>query len=470
MDFNIFKTYSYSVPYQFPIPSITDLDWFNVTEPLLINDSLQGKIVVLDFWTYCCINCIHMLPDLKLVEEKNSVESGVVIIGVHSPKFESEKDSANILSAIQRHKITHPVVNDHGRIMWKKFEVECWPTLLILGPRGNPIFIIMGEGHLDRLELYLKAAKIFYTQKETLKLHSLPLNSSTELIRPSILRFPSKICCIKLNDEDENSIIYAISDSGNNRILIVDSKGKIIHKIGGKASGFEDGDFTTAKFNCPLGVSFLNEFTLFVADSANHAIRKITLNTETVTTVVGNGIQSKDKEGGKIGKLQQLSSPWDVLTYRTRNLDMSFHIDESKAPTKDMLFIAMAGLHQIWALFLEDTVWWKLKKYKTGQCVSIAGTGVEESRNNVYPHKASFAQPSGLTISKDAKELYVCDSESSTIRRVQLSDGRTSGVVGGDRNPTVRKLPEIIITMNLISFYSLSHTRSSSLLAIVMES
>lgn len=131
-----------------------DSDWFNVTEPLSLADSLQGKLVILDFFTYCCINCMHVLPDLKKIEQLFSVEDGLLIIGVHSAKFDNEKDSSNILSAIQRYDITHPVINDANSVMWNDLNIQCWPTLLILGPLANPLFVLMGEGQYDLLKRY----------------------------------------------------------------------------------------------------------------------------------------------------------------------------------------------------------------------------------------------------------------------------------------------------------------------------
>lgn len=79
------------------------LDWFNTRSPLSFMDQLRGKLVVLDFFTYCCINCMHILPDLELLEEKHPPDSGgVVVIGVHSAKFGNEKVSDNIRKAIER--------------------------------------------------------------------------------------------------------------------------------------------------------------------------------------------------------------------------------------------------------------------------------------------------------------------------------------------------------------------------------
>ncbi|XP_058832124.1 NHL repeat-containing protein 2 isoform X2 [Topomyia yanbarensis] len=412
-----------------------DLDWFNVTEPLSFEKSLRGKIVVLDFFTYCCINCMHILPDLKRLEHLYSIEDGLVVIGVHSAKFANEKDSANIRSAVQRYEISHPVVNDNVSSMWRNLRIQCWPSLLILGPRANPLFVIMGEGHFDDLKLYVSSALKFYKDKGSILNHSLSINLTTSLTESSHLQFPGKIACSYRGCDNNDNPLYAISDSGNHRILVVNSEGTVLHRVGGKKPGFVDGDFRRARFNAPQGVAFQSDSILFVADNENHAIRMIDLNARHVTTVVGTGKQGCDRIGGKTGRDQVISSPWDVAVYRTRDLDMSFHSDETKAQLKDVVFIAMAGIHQIWALFLEDTIWWKFKKYAANSCLAIAGNGREENRNNTYPNNAAFAQPSGLAINKEAKELYLADSESSSIRKVSLSDGKVVSVAGGDRNP-----------------------------------
>lgn len=123
------------------------MDWFNVLEPLS-RDSLGGKVVILDFFTYCCINCMHILPDLKKIEDSYSVEDGLVVIGVHSAKFDNEKDSDNILSAVQRYNITHPVVNDFTQSMWTDLKVVCWPTLIILGKLFNVSKILLSCNEL----------------------------------------------------------------------------------------------------------------------------------------------------------------------------------------------------------------------------------------------------------------------------------------------------------------------------------
>uniref|UniRef100_A0A182MYG8 Thioredoxin-like fold domain-containing protein n=1 Tax=Anopheles dirus TaxID=7168 RepID=A0A182MYG8_9DIPT len=427
-----------SVAAEFP----DGLDWFNVTEPLTLQGSLRGKIVVLDFFTYCCINCMHILPNLKRLEHIYPIEQGLAVIGVHSAKFKNEKDSNNIRAAVERYEISHPVVNDNVSAMWRKLRVQCWPTLMILGPRANPLFVIMGEGNFEDLKLYVGSAIRFYREKGDIQSHELPINLSCTATLATNMKFPGKVACSQPttvggnHGNDGAEQLFAVSDSGNHRILIIDASGAVLHKIGGKESGFVDGNFTKARFNAPQGVAFLGQDVVFVADNENHAIRRIDLKARQVSTIAGNGTQGNDRTGGKSGRDQVLSSPWDVAVYTTRDLDMSFHVDESSAPpSKHVLLIAMAGIHQIWAIFLEDTIWWKFKKYDAGACVAIAGSGHEQNRNTSYPHSAAFAQPSGLAINREAKEVYLADSESSAIRKILLSDGKVMAVAGGDRNP-----------------------------------
>ncbi|GAB0091012.1 NHL repeat-containing protein 2 [Sergentomyia squamirostris] len=412
-----------------------DLDWFNVEDPLTLNESLQGKIVLLDFFTYCCINCMHLLPDLKKLEDMFTVEDGLVVIGVHSAKFDNEKDSANILSAVQRYNITHPVVNDVNSSMWNDIGVQCWPTLLVLGPRGNPLFVCMGEGHMNSLVKYIRASLTFYLEQNAIVTKSLPIKPSTDLLMKSQLKFPGKIACSKNSDSEDVAELYAISDSGNHRIIVINAQGEVLQKIGGKTAGFVNGSFKSCRFDSPQGVCFLDSDTIFVADTENHTIRRIDLKAKTVETIAGIGKQGNDRIGGKPGPEQEISSPWDLAVFRTKDMDMSFHMDESTIPEKDLLLIAMAGNHQIWAYFLDDLIWWKFRKCSVKTCAMIAGNGNEENRNNAYPTNAAFAQPSGLAVARDLKELYIADSESSCVRKLSLSDGKVSGVVGGERNP-----------------------------------
>lgn len=325
--------------------------------------------------------------------------------------------------------------------MWNNCGISCWPTMLLINPKGVPLMMLMGEGHKDDLHLVIRNALELYKTSGDISGHKLPLESCfyrlPELKGP--LLFPGKIASYQdtqNNNLDNSEELFAVSDTGNHRVLILNAGGIILQQIG-TVCGFKDGSFDEARFNSPQGVAFQNENVLYIADTENHAIRKIDLEKKIVETVAGTGVQGIDRQGGQNGRFQELSSPWDVIVYKTLDMDMSFHPPEEKPPLKDVLLIAMAGTHQIWALFLDDLVWWKFKRFSQGTCVFIAGSGQEENRNNSYPHAAAFAQPSGLALNEERKELFIADSESSSIRRMSLTDGKVSAVVGGDKSPTV---------------------------------
>lgn len=241
-------------------------------------------------------------------------------------------------------------------------------------------------------------------------------------ISKDILLFPGKVTSFSTPAGDK----IVISDTGNNRILISNLDGKVENVIGGYSPAFKDGNYEEARFNAPQGICVHGD-VIYVADNENHAIRKIDMNKKHVTTLAGNGKQGHDYTGGKKGKEQALSSPWDVAIY---NHDQE---DDKKVA---ILLIAIAGTHQIWGLFLEDTIWWKNKSMKAGTCAAIVGSGKEENRNNSYPHASGLAQPSGLAVAQDLKAVFFADSESSSVRRVHLQDGKVSAVAGADKNPS----------------------------------
>ncbi|XP_019358398.1 PREDICTED: NHL repeat-containing protein 2 isoform X1 [Gavialis gangeticus] len=395
-----------------------DLEWLNTEGPISLYKDLCGKVVVLDFFTYCCINCMHLLPDLHALERKYSDKDGLLIVGVHSAKFPNEKVLDNIKSAVLRYNITHPVVNDSDGKLWHELEVSCWPTLVILGPRGNMLFSLVGEGHKEKLFLFASIALSFYKAKGQIKDNKIAIKLYKDSLPPSPLLFPGKVTVDSSGDR------VVIADTGHNRILVVRKNGQIMHTIGGPNSGRRDGRFSEAAFSSPQGVAIKNNI-IYVADAENHLIRKIDLELKVVTTVAGIGIQGIDKEGGTKGEEQPISSPWDVV------------FGNSGTQEDAVLWVAMAGTHQIWALMLECGKLPKGSDLKKGTCLRFAGSGNEENRNNAYPHKAGFAQPSGLSLASEEPWncLFVADSESSTVRMVSLKDGAVKHLVGGERDP-----------------------------------
>ncbi|XP_054168478.1 NHL repeat-containing protein 2-like [Oppia nitens] len=395
-----------------------DMDWLNVEMSLSLHRHLNGLIVIMDFFTYCCINCLHILPKLTQIERHFHSEP-VVVIGVHSPKFDNEKDTTNVMEAIVRYHIDHPVVNDPIAHLWSELGVQCWPTVLILGPNLQLLFTLIGETGVNQwIQLYTENAVKYFDHKNLLikeNKYKIPTKLLRNTFNKHILGFPSKVSL------SPNGHLLAISNARYHNIIITTTSGLIRHKIGGNVSGFRNGSFGEALFNEPNGVTWSDNNTVFVADTENHAIRVIDLMKRFVSTLAGNGRQSDDIIGGKISCEQGLNSPWDIC------------YDDST--TGSCLFIAMAGSHQIWVLALEDNTKILDKLYPKGMCLNFAGDGSEQNRNNRFRHKSSFAQPSGLAFDRKNKYLYVADSESSSIRCVDITTGCVTGVVGGDKNP-----------------------------------
>ena len=120
--------------------------WFN-SAPISVERDLRGKLVLIDFWTYCCINCLHVLPDLEFLETKFKGENSIVFMGCHSAKFVNEKGPDKVRDAILKYEIKHPVINDDKMLVWRNFERRSWPGLVVLSPDMIPILILSGEGH-----------------------------------------------------------------------------------------------------------------------------------------------------------------------------------------------------------------------------------------------------------------------------------------------------------------------------------
>jgi DNA-binding beta-propeller fold protein YncE len=364
--------------------------WLNTAGPLKLAD-LKGKIVVLDFWTFCCINCIHTLPDLAKLEKK--YEKELVVIGVHSAKFDNEKVTENIRKAILRYQIQHPVVNDAEMKIWDRFGVQSWPTLAVIDPEGYYMGAASGEGNIELLDQVIQKLIKKHTENKTLDLT--PRRFDTARFRDTVdsLFFPGKV----LADGPTNRLF--IADSTNHRVLVTDLAGKKIAVAGTGVPGRTDGPFARAQFDDPQGLA-LDGDTLYVADRKNHMIRALDLKSGTVRTVAGIGRQDREsRHAGGPAAQTGLNSPWDLLRMgRT-------------------LYIAMAGHHQIWTLDLDKM---DLQPY--------AGNGRENIRDGELG-AAEFAQPSGLTT--DGKRLYVADSEVSAIRSVSLNKaGDVTTLVG----------------------------------------
>jgi DNA-binding beta-propeller fold protein YncE len=395
-----------------PIPEFSSgITWLN-SKPLKKAD-LKGKFVLLDFWTYCCINCMHILPELKKLEKQFPNE--LVVIGVHSAKFEAEKDTDNIRAAIMRYEIEHPVINDADHSLWNFYGVNSWPTIALIDPEGNCVAIHGGEFKAPDVAAVLQKGIQYYQAKKLLDPQPLKFDLERDKEKPTALRFPGKI----LADEPGNRLF--ISDSNHNRIVIATLDGSLIDTIGNGEIGQGDGDFKSATFNHPQGCALSGE-TLYVADNENHMLRKVDLKAKTVVTIAGTGVQASNPWPGFVPGTPAVRQRW-IGPAATTELTSPWAL----WATKSELFIAMAGSHQIWRMTLDEK-----------EIGPYAGNAREDIVDGPLlpkePYRAgsSFAQPSGL--SADNNWLYVADSEGSSIRKVPLHKGtlEVGTVVGSD--------------------------------------
>jgi thiol-disulfide isomerase/thioredoxin len=364
--------------------------WLNTDRPLTIA-GLRGKVVVLDFWTYCCINCLHVLPELKRLERKYGAE--LVVIGVHSAKFTNEGVTAHIEEAVRRYGIEHPVVNDRDFTIWRAYGVRAWPTLLVIDTAGRLVGGVSGEGHGATIDALVGA--LLAEGLANGSLDGAPRFVGARAAPASgLLRYPGKIVV------DEMSGRVFVADTNHHRIVVAAVDGQITRVIGAGEPGAEDGDLARARFHHPQGLAVVDD-VVYIADTGNHLIRAADLGSGLVTTLAGTGAQARDSIAAPgEGRATELNSPWDLTL------------------ADGDLFIAMAGPHQVWLLEPES-----------GTIGPWAGTGREAREDGPRSH-AAFAQPSGITA--DDRFLYVADSETSSIRSIDRHTDLVETIVGVD--------------------------------------
>ena len=378
------------------------LDWINVDSPLTMQ-GLRGKIVIFDFWTYGCINCIHMIPIFEQIESKYADE--VVVIGVHSAKFETEGQTDNLRQIVQRYDLHHPVINDSAFTVWQTYGVRAWPTIAIIDPRGNVVVREAGEIPFAAFDAYLSGMIAHYDGLDETLIDRTPLEVTLEgAADPGTpLLFPGKVLA------DEASQRLFIADSNHNRIVIADLMShEVLDIIGSAARGFDDGRFDSASFDKPQGMALAGD-RLYIADVSNHAIRAANLTERTVQTVVGNGEMGR----GYVRFGTRVAAPLDTAIRSP--WDLEFDDD-------GLLHIAMAGTHQLYIFEPQSNLLYP-----------SVGNGREANLNDVRLADSELAQPSGLFFAGDGK-LYFADSESSTIRLADFENDRVTVVAGTTAN------------------------------------
>ena len=368
-------------------PELRGRGWLNTDRDLTLAD-LRGRFVLLDFWTFCCINCLHVLDELRPVEEKHHGE--LVVVGVHSPKFVHEADPEALRAAVERYQVAHPVLADPELVTWQAYTARAWPTLVLVDPEGYVVAQYAGEGHAHAIDALLAELRPSYVDRGTLQ----PGDSPYVAPEPQSgdLRFPAKATRLPAGT-------FLVADAGHHSLVeLAEDAETVLRRIGTGERGLVDGG-SEARFNEPNGLCQLPGdvaaevgYDVVVADTVNHALRGVALATGQVTTLAGDGRQLRqgDRAPGA------LSSPWDVIWWR------------------DRVWVAMAGVHQLWTF-----------DPRTGGTEPAGGT-MNEGLLDGPLAEAWFAQTSGLAAA--GERLWLADSETSSVRYVE--DDEVHTVVG----------------------------------------
>ncbi|BDM73558.1 hypothetical protein HEK616_70450 [Streptomyces nigrescens] len=350
--------------------------WLNTGNKDLTLSDLRGRIVVLDFWTFCCVNCLHVLDELRELEEKH--RDTVVIIGVHSPKFVHEAEHQAVVDAVERYGVEHPVLDDPELTTWKQYAVRAWPTLVVIDPEGYVVAQHAGEGHAHAIATLVEELEAEHEAKGTLRRGDGPYVPPEPVATD--LRFPGK--AVRLPGGS-----FLVSDTTRHQLVELAADGEqVLRRIGSGERGL-----TPDTFNEPQGLALLPDGKVAVADTVNHALRVFDPVGGTLETVAGTGKQwwQGSPTSGPAREVA-LSSPWDIAWWQ------------------DRLWIAMAGVHQLWTY---DPA--------TGTVEVAAGT-TNEGLVDGPAAEAWFAQPSGLAAAGD--RLWIADSETSAVRWVEPAE------------------------------------------------
>ncbi|ADB35830.1 alkyl hydroperoxide reductase/ Thiol specific antioxidant/ Mal allergen [Kribbella flavida DSM 17836] len=356
-------------------PELKGRGWLNTGGAELRLADFRGRLLLLDFWTFCCINCLHVLDELRPLEEKYG--DALVIVGVHSPKFAHEGEEVAVKAAVARYEVGHPVLDDPELVTWQNYTARAWPTLVLVDPNGYIVAQYSGEGHAHALDAQLAELIAQHEQAGTLTRGRSPYVAPEP--EPTELRFPAKVIAY------DNG--FLVADAGNHSVVqLAEDATTVVRRFGTRRRGFQDGPADQSAFSEPNGLTLLPAevatevgYDVVVADTVNHALRGITLATGETRTLAGTGKQWMDGDGTDV-----LSSPWDVAWWQ------------------DKVWIAMAGVHQLWTF---DPF--------TGATEIAAGTTNEGLRDGT-PEQAWFAQTSGLAA--DGDRLWLADSEISALR------------------------------------------------------
>ncbi|MBV9593967.1 MAG: redoxin domain-containing protein [Actinobacteria bacterium] len=367
--------------------------WINTGGRTLSLAQLRGKFVLLDFWTFCCANCLHVINELRPLETRFA--DVLVVIGVHSPKFAHETEHAAVAAAVERYEVDHAVLDDPDLNLWRQYAVRAWPTLVLIDPEGYVVAQATGEGQVSGLARMIDALTAEHEARKTLHRGAGPYVPPAP---PStLLRYPAKAVLLPSSRTGRERDSLLVADAGHHQLVELDVDGvRVLRRIGTGERGRDDG--APPSFSEPGGVALLPagaaDFDVIVADTGQHLLRGLRLSDGAVVRSVDLGAELAGVRTVP-GAIAPVLSPWDVAWW----------------PALDAVVVAAAGVHL-------------LLSWRTDEGTRLlAGTTVEGLRDG--PAASGWlAQPSGLAV--DGDRLWFVDAETSALRSLDL------GPAGGE--------------------------------------
>jgi sugar lactone lactonase YvrE len=367
-----------------------DLTWLNTDRPLRLRTELAGHVVVVLLWTASSIHCVHAQQAMLYLSARFAGRA-FAAIGVHHARFPGERSPDAVRACVQELGVCYAVLVDERGAVGREFGCQAWPTIVLIDARGAIRFRGAGEPDRDKL-----AAAVEALLREGAEQGALASPSQAPIAEPDrgggALRFPSGLALDPARDW------LWIADTGHHRVVAIDARsGELRAIVGSGTPGFVDGGSEAAAFFAPRGLAVVDG-ELFVADTGNHALRRVDASTQRVATLAGDGRPSRDLAGGRAGRDQGLRLPCAL------------------AACEDALFVAMAGAHQIWQV-----------DPRTGQARARAGNGRAHLGDGIGA-AAGLAQPAGLAAS--GGELFVLDAEASAVRAFDPASGALRTLLG----------------------------------------
>lgn len=362
------------------------LAWVNRRAPLRLAE-LRGHVVLLVFWNATSTSCANLLDDLHRLEKK--YPGAFLLVGVHTPRYVSQQADPAVLKAVQRCRLRAPVANDGEWLAWQQYGIHAWPTTLVLDASGCVAARFVGEGCGDEIE-----ESVVRLQEGLPPAHTRvtpDLLDNVRVASASALAFPAYALAT-------DTRLY-VCDSGHHRVLECNHDGRVLRQFGSGTPGNWDGQTAACGLQSPQGLA-LHDGTLYVADTGNHCVRRIRLESGEVDTVLGTGRPA-----------------YGDVEAQGPGLKVAVNAPRAIAADGEILYVAAAGQHQILRVDLREQ-----------QVTTLAGDGRCAVRDGIGG-QASFAQPGALAVMPG--QMLIADSGGNAIRRLRFADLALTTLAGG---------------------------------------